>query len=79
VTSVRVLNKLLGLNISAKKSERNISNLGCLSDEFYAHLSVVKESEAVYFNASFDEKGVHRQKKKGMAWSRKGLLGKCKM
>lgn len=65
--SVRVLNTLLGLNISAKKSERNMSSLGCLADEFYANLPVVKESEAICFSASFDGKGVPKIKEKPKA------------
>jgi hypothetical protein len=62
--SVRVLNRLLDLKISAKHSERNMSKLGCLADAFYADIPIEKESEPVCFSASFDGKGVPKIKEK---------------
>ena len=62
--SVRVVNSLLLLNISAKSSERNMSELGCLADDFYADFEVEKESSPVCFSASFDGKGVPKIKEK---------------
>ena len=62
--SVRVVNTLLSLNISAKNSERNMSELGCLADEFYADFPVEKELNPVCFSASFDGKGVPKIKEK---------------
>jgi hypothetical protein len=61
--SVRVLNSLLDLNISAKHSERNMSKLGGLADAFYEDIPIKKESEPVCFSASFDGKGVPKIKK----------------
>lgn len=62
--SVRVINTLLALNISAKSSERNMSELGCLVDDFYAEFPVEKECSPVCFSASFDGKGVPKVKEK---------------
>jgi hypothetical protein len=62
--STRVVNKLLGLGLSGKSSERNASNLGTKIDAFYEALPVVKEEEHVCFSASFDGKGVPKVKKK---------------
>jgi hypothetical protein len=62
--SVRVLNRLLDLKISAKHSERNMSKLGCLADAFYDDIPIEKESEPVCFSASFDGKGVPKIKEK---------------
>ncbi len=62
--SVRVVNTLLELNISAKSSERNMSALGCLADAFYAEFPVEKEDIPVCFSASFDGKGVPKIKEK---------------
>jgi hypothetical protein len=62
--SIRVVDKLLGLGLSGKSSERNASNLGTKVDAFYDALPVVVEGAPVFFSASFDGKGVPKVKKK---------------
>jgi hypothetical protein len=62
--SVRVVNQVLNLKISACCSERNACQLGELVDEFYETLPVEVQPEAVCFSASFDGKGVPKVKKK---------------
>lgn len=56
--SVRVLNSLLGLNLSGTGAERCIGRLGEEVAEFYEQKSVVQPEGAVHFSASFDGKGV---------------------
>lgn len=56
--SVELLNKILGLNLSGKSSQRNARNLGCYVEPYYENLAKEKEATAVCFSASFDGKGV---------------------
>lgn len=56
--SVRLLNKLLGLGLSGKSSERNAGHLGPVVEGFYSSKAIEKQREAVCFSASFDGKGV---------------------
>jgi hypothetical protein len=56
--SVELLNKILGLNLSGKSSQRNASNLGCYVEPYYENLPKEKEETAICFSASFDGKGV---------------------
>lgn len=60
--SVRVLNKLLGLGLSGKSSERNACHLGPVVEAFYVSKEVARQEEAVCFSASFDGKGVPKIK-----------------
>jgi hypothetical protein len=62
--SVRLLNKLLGLNLSGKSSERNAERLGTLVESYYENREKDVEEEAICFSGSFDGKGVPKIKKK---------------
>lgn len=62
--SVRLLNKLLDLNLSGKSSQRNGERLGCLVESYYESGGKQIEEDAVCFSASFDGKGVPKIKKK---------------
>ena len=62
--SVRVINKLLPLNLSGKSSERNANSLGNFIDDYYETRPVETEKTALCFSASFDGKGVPKIKKK---------------
>jgi len=74
--SVNLLNKLLGLNLSGKMSERNVSHLGSYVDSYYTQNPVAISISPVCFSASFDGKGVPKIKnaiaKKGNPKSRLG-------
>ena len=56
--SVRLLNSLLNLNLSASGSERGIARLGNFVEEYYEHKSSPKPEGLVHLSASFDGKGV---------------------
>lgn len=60
--SVRMLNKLLNLNLSAKTSARNADHLGSIVDRYYEHKPADTEEDNVCFSASFDGKGVPKIK-----------------
>lgn len=62
--SVRLLNKLLKLNVSGKSSERNSQRLGPMADYFYESQEIELEEEEVFFSVSFDGKGVPKIKEK---------------
>ncbi len=51
--SVRLLNKLLGLKLSGKSSERNASNLGPLVDDFYESRDKEAEDGVVYYGVVY--------------------------
>lgn len=75
--SVRLLNKLLGLKLSGKSSERNSGHLGPLVGSFYESQAVEVEEGALCFSASFDGKGVPKiKKKKEQEGNPKKRLGK---
>lgn len=56
--SVKLLNKILGLNLSGKLSERNTEILGKYVEGFYEEKEVDLEESASCYSASFDGKGV---------------------
>lgn len=56
--SVRIINTLLGLNLSSTGSERCISRLGEHVEEYYEQREVSQPEDLVHFSASFDGKGV---------------------
>ena len=56
--SVELLNKILGLNLSGKSSQRNAKSLGLYVEPYYKNLPKEKEVTATCFSASFDGKGV---------------------
>lgn len=56
--SVKMLNELLDLNLSATGSERNVAYLGAQVDEYYEQKQVNIPEGLVHFSASFDGKGV---------------------
>ena len=56
--SVRVVNKLLGLNLSGKSSERNAGYLGVEVENYYESKELLPRTDAVCFSATFDGKGV---------------------
>ncbi len=65
--STRLLNKLLGLKLSGKSSERNTERLGPMVELFYESQAIEIEEGAVCFSASFDGKGVPKIKDKKQA------------
>lgn len=62
--SVRVVNKLLSLNLSGKSSERNGGDLGRQIAAYYESKVVEVRTDAVCFSATFDGKGVPKIKDK---------------
>lgn len=56
--SVKMLNELLDLNLSATGSERNVAYLGAEVDEYYEQKQAPTPEGLVHFCASFDGKGV---------------------
>ena len=74
--SVRMLNKLLNLNLSGKTSARNADHLGRLVDQYYEQKPADIEEDALCFSSSFNGKGVPKIKdakeKKGNPKARKG-------
>ncbi len=75
--SIRLLNKLLGLNLSGKSSERNASNLGPLVDHFYEIQEAEIEEGIIYLSGSFDGKGVPKiRDKQQVQGNPKKRLGK---
>ena len=60
--SVRVVNKLLGLNLSGKSSERNAGCLGVEVENYYEAKELLPRTDAVCFSATFDGKGVPKIK-----------------
>lgn len=74
--SVRMLNKLLNLNLSGKTSARNADHLGSFADKYYEDKTVDMEEDALCFSASFDGKGVPKikdaQQQQGNPKARKG-------
>lgn len=61
--SVKVINRLLGLNLSGKSSQRNANFLGPAVEDFYNQKPVEEENSDVCFCASFDGKGVRKIEK----------------
>lgn len=75
--SVKILNTLLDLGLSGTASERNLSRLGPMVDQYYEEKEVVAADGPVCFCASFDGKGVPKIKPKDRDSSRKfSRLGK---
>jgi len=75
--SVKMLNKLLNLNLSGKTSERNVDRIGEFVDGFYDQKKADCELSPVYFSASFDGKGVPKIKEaKKKDGNPKARLGK---
>ena len=60
--SVKTVNKLLGLNLSGKSSERNGGRLGVLVETYYDKKELESRTDAVCFSATFDGKGVPKIK-----------------
>lgn len=60
--SVKVVNKLLGLNLSGKSSERNAGRLGVEVENYYETKELLPRTDAVCFSATFDGKGVPKIK-----------------
>lgn len=56
--SVRLLNSLLGLNLSGTGSERNTTHLGQQVEAYYEQKPAIQPLGPVHFSASFDGKGV---------------------
>jgi hypothetical protein len=65
--SVRLLNKLLHLELSGKSSARNIGSMGPDVAAYYESKQVERQDSAVCFSASFDGKGVPKIKPKAAA------------
>ena len=75
--SIHLLNKLLGLGLSGKSSERNVNRLGPLVSSYYESQEVEEEQAAICFSASFDGKGVPKiTEKKEKEGNPKKRLGK---
>ena len=60
--SVKTVNKLLGLNLSGKSSERNSGRLGVVIQTYYEKKEVEPRTDSVCFSATFDGKGVPKIK-----------------
>ncbi len=61
--SVVIVNKLLGLNLSGKSSERNVNHLGEYVDQYYElEREEAQEDEALFFSTTFDGKGLPKIK-----------------
>ncbi len=60
--SIKLLNKILGLGLSGKSSERNANRLGKYVEDFYKENSTELKEEGLYFSAGFDGKGVPKIK-----------------
>jgi len=60
--SVRLMNKLLGLGLSGKSSQRNVDRIGPYVEQYYASNPGQEQEDALYFSASFDGKGVPKIK-----------------
>lgn len=60
--SVKIVNKLLGLKLSGKSSERNSGRLGAVIDMYYDEKKVEPRTDLVCFSATFDGKGVPKIK-----------------
>ena len=58
---MRLLNKLLSLNLSGMGSERGISRLGSFVEAYYSEKEVAKPPGLIHFSASFDGKGVPKK------------------
>ena len=65
--SVRVVNKLLAINLSGKSSERNASHLGAKVSAYYEEKENSERKDEVFFSATFDGKGVPKIKPKRQA------------
>lgn len=75
--SVKTVNKLLGLNLSGKSSERNSGRLGVEIESYYGQKEVVPRTDSVCFSATFDGKGVPKIKEaKAKEGNPKKRLGK---
>lgn len=75
--SVRLMNSLLNLNLSASGSERGIGRLGNLVEAYYTEKEVEAPEGLVHFSASFDGKGVPKRKsKQAQAGAKFARLGK---
>jgi hypothetical protein len=75
--SVKVLEALLDLGLSGTASERNLSRLGQMVDEYYEEKQVPAPDGPVCFCASFDGKGVPKIKPKDKGSPKHmGRLGK---
>lgn len=63
--SVRMLNKILGLKMSGKSSQRNAERLGRVVETYYeSKEKEIENTATVCFSASFDGKGVPKITKK---------------
>jgi len=60
--SINLINKILGLGLSGKSSERNANRLGEYVEDFYKENSTELKEEGLYFSAGFDGKGVPKIK-----------------
>lgn len=56
--SIKMLNELLDLNLSASGSERNVAHLGTQVDEYYEQKQTDVPEGLVHFCGSFDGKGI---------------------
>jgi len=56
--SVKIFNKLLGLNLNDMGSKRNAGRLGFSVDAYYDNKKIEEKEYTKYFSASFDGKGV---------------------
>ena len=75
--SVRVVNKLLNLELSGKSSERNAGRIGQLVESYYEEKAIIPRIDAVCYSATFDGKGVPKIKSaKQVAGNPKKRLGK---
>jgi hypothetical protein len=62
--SVRIVNKILGMDLSGKSSERNIAHFDDAVDEFYEAKQPQPSLAGSCFSLSFDGKGVPKIKEK---------------
>jgi len=60
--SVRVVNKLLNLELSGKSSARNAGRIGKVVEDYYEEKAVTPRTDLVCYSATFDGKGVPKIK-----------------
>jgi hypothetical protein len=65
--SIHIVNQLLGLDLCASGSERNICSLGEKVEDFYATQAIEVQMEPVCYSATFDGKGVPKVTEKKVA------------
>jgi hypothetical protein len=63
---VKLLSKILRLNLSGKSSQRNVDNLGPYVDSYYESEPKEQEKQSICFSATFDGKGVPKIVEKQM-------------